>query len=375
MADDDDNQLRTERDEPVFSRGSAAALLGRGSLHVMDAGRSVTADGTLNPMTAGDHLASLVRSALDEFDDREVVVSVRRAYRIARQRGDVETAHRLLFELRPIGGSDDDRMRALRALYPDEPYEQIRERHRVFTETFLVARTPRGIETKDDDSKSVLGGSVAELEESLRRSESGAAKLEAVGEWHAFGQLAETAGWFREVLERIRFYVYDYLAGVEAQLAVSDTVSATFERHRADVDRLLDQVAPEVRDKLQAALRTARQDGGEARAQVMLTCRRLIIAIADHLYPASAQPYMDSKGKEWQVGPGHYRNRVRARLDSGTASKTVAATVDELIARLDRLDELAQKGVHSEISDDDMRFALAQTYLLAGELLRRSTAS
>jgi hypothetical protein len=326
-------------------------------------------------MTAGDHLASLVRSALDEFDDRELVVSVRRAYRIAHQRGDVESAHRLLFELRPLGGSDADRMRALRALYPDESYEQIREKHRVFTETFLVGRTPRGIGKKDDDSKSVLGESVAQLQESLRRCESGAARLEAAGEWHSFGELAETAGWFREVLERIRFYVYDYLVGVEAQLAVSDTVSATFERHRGDVDRLLEQVAPEVRDKLQAALRTARQGGGEARAQVMLTCRRLIIAVADHLYPASDQPYTDSNGQVWQVGEGHYRNRVRARLSSGTASKTVAATVEELIARLDRLDELAQKGVHGEISEVDMQFALAQTYLLAGELLRRSTTS
>jgi hypothetical protein len=55
-------------------------------------------------VTSSDDVLSLVRQALDEFDDRPLEVSVRRAVRIASLVGDSRTAVRLAYELRPIGG-------------------------------------------------------------------------------------------------------------------------------------------------------------------------------------------------------------------------------------------------------------------------------
>ncbi|HUY49785.1 MAG TPA: hypothetical protein VMV92_29390 [Streptosporangiaceae bacterium] len=55
-------------------------------------------------MTSSDYVLPLVRQALDEFDDRPLEVSVRRAVRIASLVGDSRTAVRLGYELRPLGG-------------------------------------------------------------------------------------------------------------------------------------------------------------------------------------------------------------------------------------------------------------------------------
>jgi hypothetical protein len=43
------------------------------------------------------------------------------------------------------------------------------------------------------------------------------------------------------------------------------------------------------------------------------------------------------------------------------------------MARLERLDDLAQKGVHDEVDEDEMEVGLVLTYLAAGELIRRSS--
>ncbi|MFE5586360.1 hypothetical protein [Kitasatospora sp. NPDC056531] len=56
-------------------------------------------------MASTDDILALVRKALDEFDDRPLRVSVRRAVRIAGLIGDTRTAVRLAHELRPAGGA------------------------------------------------------------------------------------------------------------------------------------------------------------------------------------------------------------------------------------------------------------------------------
>jgi hypothetical protein len=52
-----------------------------------------------------DHVSQLVQQALDEFDERSLGTSARRAYRIARLLGNVDVAHRLQLELRTSLGS------------------------------------------------------------------------------------------------------------------------------------------------------------------------------------------------------------------------------------------------------------------------------
>jgi hypothetical protein len=91
---------------------------------------------------------------------------------------------------------------------------------------------------------------------------------------------------------------------------------------------------------------------------------------ADVAYPATNQPYVSRGGAQRSVREAQYRNRILAGIESSaTSSRAMSAAIDDLAVRLDRLDELTQKGVHSDVSEAEMKFGLVQTYLLAGELL------
>lgn len=63
--------------------------------------------------------------------------------------------------------------------------------------------------------------------------------------------------------------------------------------------------------------------------------------------------------------------RITGAADGLMPSCEVLHRFDRAPNRLDRIDELAQIGVHAEVSYDEMQFGLAQTYLLVGELMSR----
>lgn len=317
-----------------------------------------------------DHIRHLVQQALDEFDDRPLGTSARRAYRVARLLGNTQVAHRLHLELRPALAAHD-RVTAVAALYPHLSAEEVRARHNEEVERFIDGRVPARLKKLGDDAPSMHFGSIDELATLYEQAEKTVASAEAEGFFDVVKQGIETLADRREIIGRIRSVVFDYLVATEAQLEASDTVSQTLARHRYRVDMVLETVAPELRDQLQAALRAARAEGSEARSQVLTTCRRVIAAVADHLFPARDEPFVDADGKSRPVGQGQYRNRILAAYGSGdTAERSFGSAIADLATRLDRLDELAQKGVHADVSEDEMEFGLAQTYLLVGELMR-----
>ncbi|TJZ96268.1 hypothetical protein [Actinacidiphila oryziradicis] len=70
-------------------------------------------------MTSTDHVLALIHRALDEFDDRPLQVSVRRAVRIASLIGDSRAAARLAYELRPTGGDPTANSAVVKRLMAD----------------------------------------------------------------------------------------------------------------------------------------------------------------------------------------------------------------------------------------------------------------
>jgi len=322
---------------------------------------------------AEDDLQGLVRQALDEFDQVPVEVSVRRAYRVARRLGNTFIAHRLLLEISPMGRPDQDRAVSLLSIHGDGPFGKpggltIDDAHKQISKVYVEGRTIGDSDPANDGN--VLLSSAGELRAS---HEQVSGFLQRALDENDFGEmppLMDNSTARFEILERIRIYVFDFLVRTESELVIGDVVTQVLARHRVTVDELLNQVAPDLRDKLAAALRSAQDGDTESRSHVLTTCRRVIEKVADHLYPPSDAPHMSANGVERPVGKGQYRNRILAAVEErSTAQRAFVAAMDELAARLDLLDELTQKGVHDDVTEQEMEFGLVQTYLLAGELI------
>jgi len=134
------------------------------------------------------------------------------------------------------------------------------------------------------------------------------------------------------------------------------------------VCRLGDHI-PELPNKLWAAIATYESaETDEQYAQVSATCRRILEFVADKLFPPTDE-IRDGR----KLGPGHYRNRLLAFVEDQTKSAThvelVASSLDLLAQHVEKLQDLANKGIHSEIQREGARRALLRTVLLLDDLV------
>jgi hypothetical protein len=130
----------------------------------------------------------------------------------------------------------------------------------------------------------------------------------------------------------------------------------------------LSDVAPDLGDKLYAALNSF--EGAETQeqlAQATASCRRVVEYVADRLFPPSTET------PEEKVGPKHFRNRLRRFANETRRSNTnidLVATSNALLSeQLEKLGDLANKGIHDEVYRAEVRRCLLRTVLLLDDIL------
>lgn len=303
------------------------------------------------------NILELVTKALDEFETMPLSASVRRAWRISRLRGDILESIRFALEL----GVDDD----LGEIEPSSVIADLRElANAVFADNRYT-----NIESRLLGLDAVSDLTLQPLENLSVEKKSHEAELSFKTRVANENKRVLVTS----ILARIRNDTYKYLMRCETSLRLSLNGERIFDRHRETVERRLRKVAPEVLDMLNSAIRRASiDDDPESRVHALTTCRRVLTAVADIVYPASDEPYIDGKGKSRNVGGNQYRNRLVAAVEiagSTTQHQALAAGIDEFANRLERLDELTQKGVHAKPTVEDVDFGVIHTYMIAGEVL------
>lgn len=96
----------------------------------------------------------------------------------------------------------------------------------------------------------------------------------------------------------------------------------------------------------------------------------MLRSVADIVYPPSDKPIIDGHGHERDIGPAQYLNRLwqfySESTEHPTASRVSHATLEDFGHRADRLNDLASKGVHDDVTTAEVDLCVIQTYLLAG---------
>jgi hypothetical protein len=176
------------------------------------------------------------------------------------------------------------------------------------------------------------------------------------------------------IVSRVRQSVHDYLVKAESEILSGQTESTLFIRGEAYVLERLRTVAPEALEKYRAAEQRIAEGTSEAHAQALASCRRMIKALADALYPPSAERIIGLDGKERDLGDDQYINRLMQfainRLGKTTHVKLVEETLKSLGNRLNKLNSLSSKGVHSEVSLMEAESTLMWTFFLTADFLR-----
>lgn len=170
----------------------------------------------------------------------------------------------------------------------------------------------------------------------------------------------------------LRYSVFDANHNFEAarrlaewKLQASDILGTVIDNIIA---RLID-AAPDLGDKLWAMMNTYRtSETTEQLAQVMATCRRLFEYVVDCIFPASDKVIDGHSLKQ-----DKYKNRLYQFASDAAKSDTnidlIVAATDLLFQQWEKLNKLANKGVHSDVFREETRRCVIRTILLLDDIV------
>jgi hypothetical protein len=334
----------------------------------------------------GKSVEQLVEEALDAYDDTAASVAshVRRAIRIATKRQDYPALIRLLpetFDL-TVGTKvdhpalEDARINLAALLGREEARRQ---------EIGIILRQHRdrtvGKDALRGESIGQLEAQVRQINEVIDSCRSIPDNLTPLDTYFvrkennkAVAQLLPLRNDLEKVIERVRQSVHDILVETEGQLESGQRRPSVFERGRKYLEQALLGRAPEALEKFQAAEEALASGGHEDLAHAVTSCRRMIKALADALYPATGEFIMGEDGRQREMSDAAYRNRLLQfaveQVGGATHRKLVQEALRSLGSRLERLNELSSKGVHDEISKTEAETCVMWTYLTAADFLR-----
>ncbi len=181
-------------------------------------------------------------------------------------------------------------------------------------------------------------------------------------------QVAEQTG----LLHKLVTSIHSYATEANIALSLGSTAQDIFETARIDVDNFVRMNCPKAAEQLLSAYERIRTGQPEESAQALVTCRRMLLTVADAVFPAQAEAFRDSQGRPHKVGADDYKNRLLAYLDSRAADRAATdltlADLDHIASRLDVVYEKTCKGIHAEVSPQEARLTLINTYLVLAEV-------
>jgi hypothetical protein len=170
-----------------------------------------------------------------------------------------------------------------------------------------------------------------------------------------------------------RAFVYDFVLAKHFELRVSSAAEDIFDGYRKRVDDHLGDLIPDELRRLDSIRSNLESDNPEDWANAAHSCRRLLQAVADKLYPPSDQSVKSTEGKNIKVGNENYINRLvlfcENKMSSGVSFKVMSSDLKYIGERLDSVFSAAQKGSHAKIDRSEAERFVIHTYLLIGDIL------
>ena len=171
---------------------------------------------------------------------------------------------------------------------------------------------------------------------------------------------------YEKVLVAVRNELHQYAVQVYHALSFGESTSELFDSARQAIDPLLLQVNPDLTKKLDYAMHSLGGDEDEAISAAMNSLRRLIVSLAEAIFPPTEETRPNpSGGDPIKLGSEKYLNRIKAFIDDHCDSASRKRRLKQSAANIN---ERLSSGVHSEIGRDEAKYLLLSTYIFCGEV-------
>lgn len=169
----------------------------------------------------------------------------------------------------------------------------------------------------------------------------------------------------------VRHTIFDTYSSYKHACHVADLSETLVDHLDGIADQILlrlSDIAPQIPDMLYSAFqRFEHLETSEELAQASLSCRRILKDLADVLYPPRKELVEGRK-----VTDKEYRNRLWAYISdclSGRDKELLLSELDDIGRRVDKIDALANKGIHDKVSLSEVRRLLLGEVILLYDLL------
>ncbi|MEU8860933.1 hypothetical protein [Streptomyces umbrinus] len=187
-------------------------------------------------------------------------------------------------------------------------------------------------------------------------------------EWEASGLFA-SVNWEDSGARETIFDRYDNMQHFRRLGEADELLQGQFSSALGETLMRCSDLDPNLPQRLHAALKAFEShETAEELAHVSLSCRRFTEKLADCLYPPREEKVNGRK-----VGQAEYRNRLWAYIAESVSSDTtlelLIANFEDLGKRIDKLDSLSNKGLHSDVSSSDVNRLLLSLLIVAHDLI------
>lgn len=167
------------------------------------------------------------------------------------------------------------------------------------------------------------------------------------------------------VKSKVLGLIHKFVEAIYYERRFSGMAETVFEQHKAGIDALLAGQCGEVLAKFPAVYDRLADGSPEAVSHALTTCRRIIDAFADVVYPASDKT-IDVGGNTPTLGKQQTLNRINAYIGERCRSESRR---NKLRQNLKNVYDRSNTGVHGEVDHKEAQSILLNVYLLLGEII------
>ena len=175
-----------------------------------------------------------------------------------------------------------------------------------------------------------------------------------------------------QILAQVKGALYNYVLTIYNKLVYGNIVEDIFTESRMKVNEKLGEYCPKSIEKFVSVYENLSSDNPEDYANAVHSCRRILVDLADALYPPSDTP-IQINGKSIKVGADQYINRLIQYINSKSGSKTyndvVGSDLSSIGMRLDAINDAVCKGTHTDITKDEAQRYIIHTYFLISDII------
>lgn len=177
------------------------------------------------------------------------------------------------------------------------------------------------------------------------------------------------------VLERVRTRCLYYAVRIEGQLDSQRKISDLVGGLQQQVHNYYAVRCEPAYQRIVKAAELLTSFNPEDHALLLTSIRRAVKAVADYHYPPAAQPVVCQDGTVRQLGDDQYLNRLeefcRKEFGAHTSSRLLSAELDYLLVFIRRVNDVASKGVHGDVTHAEARQGLLGLYIFLSNMIAK----